>query len=260
MNINGLDSVLVAVADLNVACAPYKRLGVRWSDAHGRTFHVGNDSNRVAVHFLDKADKLDDHHRQGLAAGRPLFAVVLRVQQLDDAVRHLTAKGVAATTLDRHSVWVPLHEYAGCDIMLVDTTLAPVAASEHTFPLKRLDHLAAVTHDLEAKTRFWTDVFSVPVVGELTTPTMVIRQLRIGDVMMELLGPTSADSPLMKRPAGLVSMASWEVADLEAVVVQARKAGFSVPDPATGVLPGTRIATIQGTELAGVNMQLLQYV
>jgi hypothetical protein len=89
---------------------------------------------------------------------------------------------------------------------------------------------------------------------------MVIRQLRIGDAVLELLGPASADSPLWKRPPGMVGMASWEVDDLEAAMGQARAAGFTVTDPAAGPLPGTRIATIDGAALAGVNMQLLQYV
>jgi hypothetical protein len=49
------------------------------------------------------------------------------------------------------------------------------------------------------------------------------------------------------------------VPDLDAAVRQARAAGFTAPDPAPGVLPGTRVATIRGPELAGVNLQLLQY-
>ena len=40
-------------------------------------------------------------------------------------------------------------------------------------------------------------------------------------------------------------MASWEVRNLDAVVGQARSAGFTVSDAAVGPLPGTRIATIQ---------------
>jgi hypothetical protein len=55
-------------------------------------------------------------------------------------------------------------------------------------------------------------------------------------------------------------MASWEVPDLDDAVRHGRMAGFTVPDPDGGPLPGTRIATIPGTELAGVNLQLLQYV
>jgi len=98
------------------------------------------------------------------------------------------------------------------------------------------------------------------VSGEIVTPTMVVRQLRIGDAVLELLGPASPDSPLWKRPPGLVSMASWEVRNLDAAIGQARTAGFTGTDPAVGPLPGTWIATIQGTELAAVNMQLLEYV
>jgi hypothetical protein len=115
-----------------------------------------------------------------------------------------------------------------------------------------------VAHDLAAKTTFWTDTLGVPIAGEITTPQMTIRQLRFGDAVLELLGPRSADSPLWKRPAGLVSMASWEVGELDVAVTQARGAGFMISEPAPGPLPGTRIATIPGAELAGVNMQLLE--
>jgi hypothetical protein len=66
----------------------------------------------------------------------------------------------------------------------------------------------------------------------------------MGDAVLELLGPASLESPIWKRPPGLVGMASWE--DLDAAVALARAAGFAVTDPAAGVLPGTRTATIQG--------------
>jgi catechol 2,3-dioxygenase-like lactoylglutathione lyase family enzyme len=156
--------------------------------------------------------------------------------------------------------WLPTHGQAGTDLMLVRSEHHAAGPLSHSFPLKRLDHLAVVTHDLEEKTRFWGDTLGVPVAGEVTTPTMVIRQLRIGDAVLELLGPASPDSPLRQRPPGLVGMASWEVDDIEAAVRQARGAGFTVPDAAPGPLPGTRITTIPGSELAGVNMQILQYV
>ena len=130
----------------------------------------------------------------------------------------------------------------------------------HALPLIRLDHLATVTHELDQKARFWADVLGVPVAGEVATPAMLIRQLKVGDAVLELLGPTSAESPIWKRTPGLVSMASWQVQDLDSAVAHARAAGFTVTDPAVGVLPGTRIATVQGGELAGVNLQMLQYV
>jgi catechol 2,3-dioxygenase-like lactoylglutathione lyase family enzyme len=157
--------------------------------------------------------------------------------------------------------WLPLSDQAGTDLVLVrHATAVQAGLLDHAFPLRRLDHLAVVAHDLEGRTRFWAEVLGVPVAGEVVTPAMVIRQLRVGDGVLELLGPASPDGPLRQRPPGLVSMASWEVPDLDAAVAQAWAAGFSVPDPAAGVLPGTRVATVPGAELAGVNLQMLQYV
>jgi len=131
----------------------------------------------------------------------------------------------------------------------------------HTFPLKRLDHLAAVAPDLEAATRFWAEVFEVPVHGEIRTESLVIRQLKIGDAILELLGPAAPSSPIASRPAGLASVAAWEVAGaLDDAVALARDRGFTCPDPEPGVIPGTRRTTIPATELGGIAMQLLEYV
>jgi catechol 2,3-dioxygenase-like lactoylglutathione lyase family enzyme len=130
----------------------------------------------------------------------------------------------------------------------------------HAFPLKRLDHLAAIAPDLETATGFWTETLGVPVWGEVRTPAVIVRQMRIGDAIFELLGPATPESPMASRPPGLISMAAFEVPDLDAAVAQARAAGFTPTEPATGVLPGTRTATIPAGELSGLSMQLLQYV
>jgi catechol 2,3-dioxygenase-like lactoylglutathione lyase family enzyme len=270
-----IDSVYGAILGLD-ACRPYGHLGLRLSAPQNgsRTLQVGGLTNLFAVHFLTGTSSsalLAGPLRQGLAGGRALFAVALRVADLLGAVRHLASQGIPAVSLrdgDEDLAWLPLHDQAGTDIVLVQDA-TPVqerhaAALQHgllghAFPLRRLDHLAVVTHDLEARTRFWTNVLSVPVVGEVKTPVLIIRQLRLGDAVLELLGPAGSDSPLWQRPPGLVSMASWEVPDLDQAVAQARAAGFTVSDPAVGVLPGTRTATIPGAELAGVNMQLLEY-
>jgi catechol 2,3-dioxygenase-like lactoylglutathione lyase family enzyme len=255
---HAIDSVYVAVADLAAACGPYERLGLRLSPAQDgcRTLHVGGPARSFAVHFLAdvKADSpLAQPLRLALTAGRALFAVALGVADIGP----LQGKGLVAARLDEMA-WLPLHDRAGTDLVLVQQRRAEPPS--HAFPLKRLDHLAVVTHDLDEKTRFWSDVLEVPVAGEVVTPTLVIRQLRLGDAVLELLGPASADSPLWQRSPGPVSMASWEVDDLDEAVRLARAAGFTVADPGPGPLPGTRIATIQGSELGGVNMQLLQYV
>jgi catechol 2,3-dioxygenase-like lactoylglutathione lyase family enzyme len=263
MTLDAVDTLFVAVPSLN-ACRPYEKLGLALHES--RCLLVGHTGNLVAVRFL--ADTTPDSPlsaplRQALAADRGLFAVGLRVADLEGALARLASQGIRGTPFrdgEDDMAWLPLHEQAGTDIVLVRHESPDAGLLAHAFPLKRLDHLAVVTHDLEEKTRFWAGVLGIPVAGEVTTPAMVIRQLRIGDAVFELLGPASPDSPIAKRPPGLVSMASWEVDDLGGAVRQAREAGFTMPDPAEGVLPGTRIATIQGSELAGVNMQLLHYV
>lgn len=255
MKIDAIDSVVLAAGDLAAACRPYERLGLKVSPARDgrRTLWVGGPGNSFAVHF-QAADPTNG----------PLVAVALRVADLDAAFGELKANGVRAARFRNgnfDAASLPLREMAGTDLILVTHGDAVTPSPpDHSFPLLRLDHLAAITHDLEEKSRFWAEVLGVPVAGEVVTPAMVIRQLRIGDAVLELLGPASPDSPVWQRPPGLVGMASWEVADLDAAVALARSAGVTVTDPAVGVLPGTRVATAQGADLAGVNMQLLQYV
>jgi catechol 2,3-dioxygenase-like lactoylglutathione lyase family enzyme len=257
-----IDSVFLAVPDPEAACEPYRRLGLHIPDEGARpwrTLAVGTGEHLFSVHFLPQPEGV------GLQPG--LFTLALRVPDVTAAHDELKARGVAVKhapplpVLHVHPedcLWLHVADQAGTDLLLVPDSPATGAPS-HTLELKRLDHLAVVAHDLEARTRYWTDTLGVPVAGEVVTPTMVIRQLRMGAVL-ELLGAASADSPIHRRPAGLVNVASWEVADLAKAVAIARAAGFTAPDPAPGPLPGTHISTIPGEELAGVNMQLLQYV
>ena len=55
-------------------------------------------------------------------------------------------------------------------------------------------------------------------------------------------------------------MCAFEVADLDTAVATARALGFGPNEPANGILPGTRVATIPAGEMSGVGMQLLEYV
>jgi catechol 2,3-dioxygenase-like lactoylglutathione lyase family enzyme len=256
MRYHGIDSALAACDDPDAASAAYDRLGLTVGSASAaqRSLRVGD----FTLYLLaDTGEPLAEPLAAARAAGRSLFAVALAVPDLAAAVRRLHKHGVRAVTSPAVA-WLPLAEQAGLDLLLVERA-EPTPPPAHRFPLLRLDHLAAVAYDLDAKAHFWQDVLGVKDAGEVVTPTLRIRQLRLGDAILELLGAASADSPIHHRPAGLVGMASWEVADLDEAVRLARAAGFPAPDPAPGPLPGTRISTIPGTELAGVNMQLLEY-
>jgi catechol 2,3-dioxygenase-like lactoylglutathione lyase family enzyme len=278
MQFTAIDRVLMPVAELSTASAPFARLGLDVGacvphpsyDAHGVSWSVGEGGNcfRIELVSPDEGPRegitLADELRRAVDAKRGLFAVVVRVPDLGPVQRDLAAAGLLRSSEEvggGEFYWLPVEEQAGVNLALMQAqeAAAPVAG-KNTFPLKRLDHLAAVTPDLDGKTRFWTDVLGVPLAGEVTTPTMVIRQFRIGDAVLELLAPASADSPLRQRPPGPVSLVSVEVPDLAAAVGQARAAGFTVTDPAPGPLPGTHIATIPPAELSGLALQLLQYV
>ncbi|MFN0146287.1 MAG: hypothetical protein ACKVT1_07240, partial [Dehalococcoidia bacterium] len=95
--------------------------------------------------------------------------------------------------------------------------------------------------------------------GEVRGRGMVIRQLKIGDAIVELLGPDSPESPLASRPAGLISMAAFEVANLDAAVEIARARGFTAADGAPGVLPRSRTSTISPDQLSGLALQLIEF-
>ncbi|MFN8506794.1 MAG: hypothetical protein U0547_04425 [Dehalococcoidia bacterium] len=59
---------------------------------------------------------------------------------------------------------------------------------------------------------------------------MVIQQMKVGDAILEFLGPDGPESRILQRPPGLATMAAFEVADIQAAVAHARSRGFS---PAT---------------------------
>ena len=87
----------------------------------------------------------------------------------------------------------------------------------HDFPVKRVDHMAIIPPDFEAGTRYWTEVMGLPVVGEIDAPGFLIRQVRAGDVMIELLKSSTSEGPLAQAPPGLLPVLACEVDDLAGV-------------------------------------------
>jgi catechol 2,3-dioxygenase-like lactoylglutathione lyase family enzyme len=287
-----IDHVVLPLRSLDEAAERFARLGLtlfpgarhEGRGTENRGFFVGEAQNEFYVELLGVHDEAAaraaglSRYVESAAEGRGLASVVLRVDDIGAVGDALAARGVGVRP-------EPVHAADGRKIddvaalgdparSLVDLRLiqypddaatryrrhAEAGLFKHAFPLKRLDHLAAVAPDLEATTRYWTDTLGIPASGEVVTPAMIIRQFRIGDAIMELLGPATSDSPIAQRPAGLISMASFEVDDLDDAVARARTAGFTPSDPAPGALPNTRTATIPPAELTGFAMQLLQYV
>ncbi len=291
--IERIDHVVVPVPDLEGAAAAYERLGLSLTSptrhtglgTENRAFFVGLSAKQsFYLELLGIHDR-----REALAAGRAhyvdtldrgggLARVMLGTTGLPSEVDRLQQRGVNTSieqvwSGERHicdvaplesiatglAATVGLVQYVEADRAAFDRRAA-AGRFQHTFPLKRVDHLAAIAPDLEASCRAWSEALVVPVQGEVRGPGIIIRQLKIGDAILELLGPEAPDSPLASRPPGLASMVAWEVDDLDATVSLARDRGFTPNDPAPGILPGTRVSTIPAAELAGVAMQLLEYV
>ena len=186
--------------------------------------------------------------------------VMLRVTNLAEAVRELEGRGVSVTTRAFTNeagetfatvAYLDSVQQGAVPLALVEAPAgggvgvqADAAQAAQRLGLKRFDHMAAFTPDLEATTAYWTDVLGIPKSGEVRSPMMIINQMRIGDGILELIGAASPDSPLASRPAGVGNNIAMEVADLDAAIAHARAAGFTPPDARPGVLPGMTFQAI----------------
>ncbi|HMO53262.1 MAG TPA: VOC family protein [Tepidiformaceae bacterium] len=288
-----IDHLVVPVPDLEQAAAAYERLGLVLTP---RTVHEGmGTANRAAFIGSDAANfsyiellgVMDREFVAGGArarylaaadAGGGLSTLAFGVDDMAGTVALFEAAGMGVEVTEVRAT--DGRKVADAGVVSTDG-LVPfgIALLEypetwgarfersraagrfgHTFGLKRLDHLAAFSAALEADTALWVSL-GATVVGEIPAPGMVIRQLKIGDAIFELLAADGPESRLAGRPAGLASMAAWEVdGGLDGAIGAARERGFTVSDAEVGVIPGTRRATVAAGELGGLGMQLIEYV
>ena len=289
--LTAIDHMIIAVRDLAEAAAPFEKLGLQLTPVTrhttgnaNRALFVGSENSEFYIELLAVYDAARASGTAGWAAqeaalndGPRAFRLMLASEDLAGLAAHLTAAGVAnATELvsreDGSKVCDVLRceaaARAGCEVAFISYPESASARRQrheraglfgHDLPLQRLDHLALIAPQLEEVTAFWRDVLGVPVYGEVRGRGMVIRQMKIGDAILELIGPDSPESPLASRPSGLISMAAFQVEDADAVVGTARERGFTAPDSALGVLPESRVSTISGDQLSGLSLQLIEY-
>lgn len=289
--IEALDHVVLAVSDLEAAAERFRALGLVHSP---RSVHQGRGTENHAIFFLAADEEFyiellavsdrDEAAAAGSAsllekldAGGGLLRLMLRTSDLGAMRASLDAAGVAHTTdiIQRKDgslvceVLRPAGQDAGCEIGIVQypETVHERAGRhrangllDHKLALRRADHVAILVKDLEATTKFWNDVLGLATVGEIPTPMMTIRQIKAGDVMVELLAASSPDSPMASRPGGLASMVAFEVPDMNGAIGVVRERGFTAPDGEEGVIPGTIRSSIPATEVAGLGVQLIAYV
>lgn len=289
MRIESIDHVILATPGLGATAEIWRRLGLNLTpplrhygaSTENSVFFVGGPTTEFFVELLGvhDADLARAQGRQDLLAGIDrggLHQLMLQVDDAASAVEVFAAAGIACAIREVFrddqsligTVVEPQSDRAGCRIALIQYAGGRTSRVErhgaaglfnHQFPLHRLDHLAAITADLDATATFWAEVLGVATVGEVRGRGMVIRQLRIGDAMLELIGPDSADSPVAQRPRGLASVTAFEVEDLDAAIALARQRHFTLPDATVGVLPNSRVSTISPDQLGGLALQLIAF-
>ncbi len=147
--------------------------------------------------------------------------------------------------------------------VLVEFAQPPAGA--HTSTAKGFDHLAVTVADYAAAQETWKRVAGLTVSGEIRPEGrgMVIGQLRCGQCVIELLAPTSPDSPMAQRVAEqgerAASMVAIEVSDIAAEIARYRAQGFTLPDAAPGALPNSVTSTLSAEQAFGLAIQLIQF-
>jgi len=129
---------------------------------------------------------------------------------------------------------------------------------------KKINHIGVAVRNIEASVPFYRDVLGMAYEGseEVAEQKVRVAFLTVGESRIELLEPTSPDSPvskfLEKNGEGTHHIA-YEVADLEGALSDLRAAGVKLIDqtPRCGA-HGTLIAFLHPKATGGVLTELCQ--
>jgi methylmalonyl-CoA/ethylmalonyl-CoA epimerase len=130
--------------------------------------------------------------------------------------------------------------------------------------LNKIYHVGYAVEDIEAASRFYRENFGVkPTEPEVVEEQGIIATMfRVGESMVELVQPTSPESPvgrfLARRGEGFHHVA-YRVDDLEAALRELRKNGVEIIDeePRIGA-GGTRMAFVHPKSTFGVLTELVE--
>ena len=129
--------------------------------------------------------------------------------------------------------------------------------------IKRISHMGFAVKDLEAAIRLYRDVFGLPPAHRWTAPDdrMEAASFHVGAIEIELMQPTSDDSPIAKfiakRGEGIHHVA-YKVDDVADALQRAAAAGVETIDkqPRPGGDGKTRIGFLHPKSTMGVLTEL----
>ena len=129
--------------------------------------------------------------------------------------------------------------------------------------IKKIDHIAIAVHDLDSSLKFYTDVLGLQNAGieEIADQKVRLAMLPIGDTHIELLEPTTEDSPiakfLEKKGEGMHHIA-FRVENLAGELIRMEEMGVELIDKTvkTGAA-GNQVAFLHPKSTFGVLMELV---
>ncbi len=133
-------------------------------------------------------------------------------------------------------------------------------------PPSSVDHLGIAVESLEQASRLYVDVFGLGEGGTEEIPGQKVKVafFQVGEVRIELLEPTTGDSPIrkfLKRKGPGLHHVAYRVADLSATLAELKAAGVKLIDeaPRDGA-HGMKIAFAHPTSTGGVLVEFCQRV
>jgi methylmalonyl-CoA/ethylmalonyl-CoA epimerase len=130
--------------------------------------------------------------------------------------------------------------------------------------LHKINHIGIAVQSIDATLPFYRDQLGMAFLGteEVAEQRVRVVMLAIGESKIELLEPTSDDSPVAKfleKSGPGIHHIAYEVEDIEAAIAHLTASGARMIDqiPRTGA-HGTRIAFVHPKSSSGVLTELCQ--
>lgn len=128
----------------------------------------------------------------------------------------------------------------------------------------KINHLGIATKGIEEALKFWQEALGLENVHTEVVEDQKVRvaMLPLGESRIELLEPTSDDSPISKfleKRGGGIHHIAVEVADIEAALAKLKAKGMRLIDehPRTGA-EGCRVAFVHPSSTTGVLLELVE--
>lgn len=128
----------------------------------------------------------------------------------------------------------------------------------------KINHLGIATKDIDEALKFWSDALGLENVHTEIVEDQKVRvaMLPIGESRIELLEPTSEDSPISKfieKRGGGIHHIAVEVEDIEASLAKLKSEGMRLIDETARIgAEGCLVAFVHPSSANGVLLELVQ--